>query len=248
MAKEVAYKLANPENERTVFFCRLRTKRKVSEVATEMIDSCERIQTHVPENPAQWLKEWSKQITTPVTFVLDNADDVLESEDRSSFLEMLNGVRMLSRQNVTFVVTSRNTFNNDDLHPKVVRLKQVSVEEAKNILITEASNEDFQPKLSRPERIVELCGRVPLVLCTVGSLLSVYTEEQLIKHLEKQPLAVLRDDESHERSMENAIKTSFDLLTQAEHKEAFVLMSVFPGPFNSNAADAGSMLDPWNSA
>ena len=239
MAKEVAYKLANPENERTVFFCRLRTaKRKVSEVATEMIDSCERIQTHVPENPAQWLKEWSKQITTPVTFVLDNADDVLESEDRSSFLEMLNAVRMLSRQNVTFVVTSRNTFNNDDLHPKVVRLKQVSVEEAKNILITEASNEDFQPKLSRPERIVELCGRVPLVLCTVGSLLSVYTEEQLIKHLEKQPLAVLQDDENHERSMENAIKTSFDLLTQAEHKEAFVLMSVFSGPFNSDAAEA----------
>ena len=38
--------------------------------------------------------------------------------------------------------------------------------------------------------------------------------------------------------MENAIKTSFDLLTHAEHKESFVLMSVFSGPFNSDAAEA----------
>ena len=72
----------------------------------------------------------------------------------------------------------------------------------------------------------------------MGSLLSDYTEERLIKQLEKQPLAVLQDDDSHERSMGNAIKTSFDLLTQAEHKEAFVLMSVFLGPFNSDAAEA----------
>ena len=38
--------------------------------------------------------------------------------------------------------------------------------------------------------------------------------------------------------MRNAIKTSFDLLTQAEHKEAFVLLSVFPGLFKSDAAEA----------
>jgi len=48
-------------------------------------------------------------------------------------------------------------------------------------------------------------------------------------------LDVLKDDET---SVENAIKTSFDLMIQAEHKEAFVLMSVFPGPFKSDAAEA----------
>ena len=140
VAKEVAHELANPDNKRTVIFCRLRTKKNVSEVAIEMLDSqCDGIHTHVPENPVQWLKEWSKPIKThqsKVTFILDNADDILESEDGNSFLEMLSAVRMLSGQKVTFVVTSRKTFNNDYLHPKVVRLKQVPVEEAKNILIT----------------------------------------------------------------------------------------------------------------
>ena len=238
VAKKVAQELNQSDNERTVLFCSLVTKKTFSEVATEMIHLCDRIHTHLPENPEQWLKDWSKQITTQVTFVLDNADGVLESKDRSSFLNMLSAVRMSSRQNVTFVVTSRKTFNDADLQPRVVGLKLVSVEEAKNILISRVSDPGVRQKLSRAEKIVELCGCVPLALCTVGSLLSDYTEERLIKQLEKQPLAVLQDDESHERSMENAIKTSFDLLTQAEHKEAFVLMSVFSGPFNSDAAEA----------
>ena len=238
VAKKVAQELTQSDNERTVLFCSLVTKRTFDEVATEMIHLCDRIHTHVPENPEQWLKDWSKQITTQVTFVLDNADGVLESKDRSSFLNMLRAVRMSSRQKVTFVVTSRKTFNDADLQPRVVGLKLVSVEEAKNILISRVSDQGVRLKLSRAEKIVELCGRVPLALCTVGSLLSDYTEERLIKQLEKQPLAVLQDDDSHERSMENAIKTSFDLLTQAEHKEAFVLMSVFSGPFDSDAAEA----------
>ena len=235
MAKRVAHELANQDNERTVLFCSLVTKRVFNEVATEMIHSCDRIHTHVPENPEQWLKNWSKQIKTQVTFVLDNADGVLESKDRNSFVKMLSALRISSRQNVTFVVTSRKTLTDPDLQSKEVLLKLVSVEDAKNILVTRVSDQDVRQKLSRTERIVELCGGIPLALCIVGSLLSDFTEERLIKHLEEQPLAVLKDDET---SVENAIKASFDLLTQTEHKEAFVLMSVFSRPFNSDAAEA----------
>ena len=234
----MAHELANPDNERTVLFCSLVTKKNFNEVATEMIHSCDRIHTHVPENPERWLKDWSKQIKAQVTFVLDNADDVLESEDRSSFLKMLSDVRMSSRKKVTFVITSRKTFTHPDLQSEVVVLKLASVEEAKNILVSRVSDQDVRVNLSSTEKIAELCGCVPLALCIVGPLLSDYTEERLIKHLEEQPLAVLKDDNSHERSMENAIKTSLDLLTQAELKEALVLMSVFSGPFNSDAAES----------
>ena len=137
--KVVAHQLTQPDNKRTVLFCSLITKQTFNEVATEMIHLRNRIHTHVPENPEQWLKDWSKQITTQVTFVLDNAECVLESKDRNLFLNMLSAVRMSSRQKVTFVVTSRKTFNDDDLQPRVVGLKLVSVEEAKRFLFHESA-------------------------------------------------------------------------------------------------------------
>ncbi|KAJ7369476.1 regulation of mRNA cap binding [Desmophyllum pertusum] len=141
---------------------------------------------------------------------------------------------MLSKQNVTFVITTRKTFKDPNLQSTEVRLNPLSPAEAKNILVSRIHEHEIQEKLSKTEEIVKLCGCVPLALCIVGSLLSDYTEEKLIKHLEEEPLTVLEDDQT---SVENAIKTSFDLLTKAE-QEAFVLMSVFPGPFDSDAAEA----------
>nr|XP_058962584.1 uncharacterized protein LOC131789478 [Pocillopora verrucosa] len=237
VAKRVACELAKPENKRTVLFCSLSSKTTFNETTMEMINSCLKvINTQVPENPGQWLKDWSKQIQEQVTFVLDNADGVIESEDRELFLNFLRDVRMFSRQNVTFVITTRRTFKNPDLKPKEVRLRELSNEQARSLLVAQVHlhEQGFQQQLSKAERIVELCGCVPLALCIVGSLLSDYTEETLIKKLEKEPLAVLEDDEG---SVEKAIKTSFDLLTEAG-QEALVLMSTFQGPFDSGAAEA----------
>ena len=240
VAKRVSYELAKPENKRTVLFCSLLSKATFNEVATEMINSCGTVHTQVPENPEQWLKDWGKQIQVKVTFVLDNADDVLEFGDRGSFLSILRDVRMLSRQNITFVITTRKTFEDPDLQPKDVRLHPLSTEQARNLLASrvrlyeQRNEQNVSQELSKAERIVELCGCVPLALCIVGSLISVYPEDELIEILEKEPLAVLENDET---SVEKAIKTSFDLLKKTE-QEAFVLMSTFHGPFNSEAAKA----------
>ena len=237
VAKRVACELAKPENKRTVLFSSLSSKTTFNETTMEMINSCRKVvNTQVPENPGQWLKDWSKQIQEQVTFVLDNADGVIESEDQELFLNFLRDVRMFSRQNVTFVITTRRTFQNTDLKPKEVRLRELSNEQARSLLVAQVHlhEQDFQQQLSKAERIVELCGCVPLALCIVGSLLSDYTEETLIKKLEKEPLAVLEDDEG---SVEKAIKTSFDLLTEAG-QEALVLMSTFQGSFDSGAAEA----------
>ena len=235
VANKVAHELAEPENDRIVLFCSLLTRRSFNEVATEMIHSCGTIHTKAPENPEQWLKAWSNQIKTQVTFVLDNADGLFESKDLSLFLSILRKVRMLSKQKVTFVITTRKTFKDRNLQLRDVRLNPVSVQEAESILVSRICDHDVRKKLCKTERLVELCGGIPLALCIVGSLLSDYTEEKLIKHLEEQPMDILQDNGT---SVENAIKTSFDLLTQPEHKEAFVLLPVLPGPFDSDAAEA----------
>ena len=171
-----------------------------------------------------------------VTFVLDNADDIVESSSRDQFVNMLREMRSLSNENLTFVITSRKTVKapNYDHEIADIRLACLSPDEASNLLLSKVHNAETRQKLSQTAKIVKLCGCVPLALCIVGSLLSDYTEDRLIKSLEKEPLDVLQYDEI---SIEKAIKTSFDLLTEAE-QEAMAVMSVFPGSFDSDAAKA----------
>lgn len=235
VANKVAHELA--ANRHTVLFCPLRSKTTVFDVATSMILSCNKNHSQPPENPQHGLLNWSKEQKEDVTFVLDNADDVLESDERTQFISILSNMRLLSGQKVTFVVTSRRVFKDSSLTMKEVRLKPLSPEESKKILFSHLSDYAIQKRLSKTEILVELCGCVPLALCIVGSLLSDYTEDQLIKSLEEKPLEVLREDESDDNSVEKAIKTSFDRLSKNE-QEALVIMSAFPGSFSSEAAKA----------
>ena len=172
----------------------------------------------------------------------NHADGVLESEDRKSFIRLLCTMRSLSKQKVTFVITSRKTIQEPDLPSKDVRLDRLSPEEAMKILVSRVDEEEIRKKLCETQRIVHLCGCVPLALCIVGSLLSDYTEEKLIKHLEQEPLTILQDDGE---SFQMAIKASFDLLTKAE-QDALVLISMFPGSFDGDATEAvlRANLDP----
>ena len=234
LAKAVAHELAKSENMRKVLFCRLLSKKTFNEAAIEMIHVCGESYTQPPEYPDQWLTDWSRQIQMQVTFVLDNADDILESEQRSPFLAILRKMTELSEKKLTFVITSRRLFKPQDLPSEVVVLSSLPSEQAKKVLISRVRDEEVGKNLSRTEEIVKLCGYVPLALCIVGSLLSDYTEEMLVKDLEKEPMKLLDDGDE---SIESVIKTSFDLLSKDE-QDALVLMSIFPGSFDSDAAVA----------
>ena len=234
LAKAVAHELAKSDDMRKILFCRLLSKKTFNEVAIEMIHSCGKSYAQPPEYPDQWLKDWSRQIQIQVTFVLDNADDILESEQRSSFLDVLREMTQLSKKKLTFVITSREQFKVRDLLLKEVVLSSLSTDQAKEVLISRVSDEEIGKNLSRSEEIVKLCGRVPLALCIVGSLLSDYTEERLVNDLEKEPMKLLDDGNE---SIERVIKTSFDLLSK-DKQDALVLMSIFPESFDSEAAVA----------
>ena len=234
LAKAVAHELEKSENRRSVLFCRLLSKNTLNEVAIEMIHICGKSYAQPPENPEHWLKDWSRQIQMQVTFVLDNADDILESKQRSSFLDILREMTQLSEKKLTFVITSRKQFKARGLLLKEVVLSSLSTDQAKEVLISRLSNQEIGKKLSRTEEIVKLCGYVPLALCIAGSLLSDYPEDMLVKDLEKEPMKLLDDGNE---SIESVIKTSFDLLS-IDQQDALVLMSIFPGSFNCDAAVA----------
>ncbi|XP_068747826.1 uncharacterized protein [Montipora capricornis] len=201
-----------------------------------MIHSCGKMLGQLPENLEYWLKNWSKQIQSQVVFVLDNADSLLESEaDRDLLLETLSAMRKLSKQNVAFVITSRKRFQPKSLPWKQVNLSPLSPDEAKQLLISRVSRTGTKiEEFSEVETIVELCGCVPLALSIVGPLLSDYPEERIIKHLEKEPMTILEDGDE---SFQKAIMNSFDLLTKTE-KDALIALSIFPGSFDYNAAEA----------
>ena len=235
VANNVGHELvAIPEN--AVLFCSLRSLATVNDVATSMILTCSKNHFQPPENPQHWLRNWSKQQQQRVTFILDNADDVLESGDRAGFASLLQDMRMLAKGNVTFVVTYRKLFKHPSLDMQEVRVKPLSSDEAKKLVESKA-DESGRVKLSQIEKLVELCGCVPLALCIVGSLLSDCTEDELIRRLEEKPIDVLKEDLSDDNSVEKAIKTSFDFLGKSE-REALLFISAFPGSFDSTAANA----------
>ena len=239
VAIEVGHELVSKGNEeRTVLFCSLRSKAAIAEVATSMILPCSANLSQPPEHPQHWLRNWSKQQQKKVSFILDNADDVLESGDRTAFVTILKDMRTLSNSKITFVITTRKLFQLDrNLQMKCVRLRTLSREHAQELLLSKVLNPDVKQGLSKTDKLVQLCGCVPLALCIIGSLLLDYPEDQLIERLEEKPLDVLKEDESDENSVEKAIYTSFNFLREHEQK-ALILLSVFPGSFSNIAAQA----------
>ena len=238
VANKAAHELFRLDSERAVLFCSFRSTKSFRDAATLMTLACSKNQTQPPENPQHWLLNWSKQQTSKITFVLDNADEVLEHSDSiNEFSNLLENMRSLSGQNVTFIITSRMACSTLSSQSKNVRLSSLPVEEAKQILLSRVADLESRAKLSRVEELVELCGYVPLALCIAGSLLSHFNEDELIKSLKDEPLDVLQVGRrsNDQTSVEKTIKRSFEILNEVEQK-ALVLLCAFPGSFNSDAA------------
>ena len=237
VAIKAAYKLEQ-EHGRRVWFCDLTSKKTSRDVETLMLVACSNHTS--PDNPQHWLFHWSKELKSSVTFVLDNADDVVDS-DCEEFLKFLSGIRTFSRQKVTFIITSRRKFGESIIQSRIISLGHLPSEEAKQVLWSRMTNPDsFKGCLSKEEQLIKLCGYVPLALCIAGSLLSkgVYTEDKLVMQLETaEPTAVLQSNRrpTKENSVEKSINISMVALDTCE-QQALILLGSFPGSFNDEAA------------
>ncbi|XP_044177098.1 uncharacterized protein LOC122959689 [Acropora millepora] len=242
LAKAVARELARPENKVTVLFCSLVSKKTFREAVIEMVNSCTQGTVQLTEKPDQWLKEWSRQIQTRFTFVLDNADDVLMSDERDKFLSLLKAVRESSGRKGTFLITSRVEFRCPVLPSKVVSLGPLSLDEATRLLLSRVVDEKIRGNLCQTEKITRLCGYAPLALCISGSLLAEnsFTEDSLIEGLQQKAMIVL---EQGSESVQMAIETSFHRL-KGDQQDALVVLSIFPDTFDEAAA---KVIIPANS-
>ena len=180
LAKAVAHELARPENKVTVLFCSLVSKKTFREAVIEMVNSCAQGTVQLTEKPDQWLKEWSRQIQTRFTFVLDNADDVLMSDERDKFLSTLKAVRESSGRKGTFLITSRVEFHSQVLPSKLMHLGPLSLDEATRLLLSRVADDKIRGNLCQTEEITRLCGYAPLALCISGSQSSRYQMHPLI--------------------------------------------------------------------
>ena len=236
LAKAVAHDLARPEKKVTVLFCRLVSKKTFREAVIEMVNSCSQGTVQLTEKPDQWLKEWSRQIQTRFIFVLDNADDVLVSDERDKFLSTLKAVRESSGSKGTFLITSRVNFHYSVLPSKVVHLGPLLLGEATRLLLSRVVDDKVRGNLCQTEKITSLCGYAPLALCISGSLLAEnkFTEDSLIEGLQQKPMILL---EHGSGSVQTAIETSFHRLTRVQ-QDALVVLSVFPGTFDDDGAKA----------
>ena len=236
VAIKAAYKLRQ-EHGRRLLFCDLTSGKTSRDVANQMLSKCS---NHTSlDNPQHWLFNWSKELKSSVTFVLDNADDVVNSECEE-FLKFLSDIRTYSRQKVTFIITSRREFGEGIIQSRIVRLGHLPSEEAKQVLWSRMTNRNsFKESLSKAEQLIKLCGFVPLALRIAGSLLSkdVYTEDELVMQLETEPIAVLQCNRrpTKETSVEKSINISMAALDTCE-QQALILLSSFPGSFNGEAA------------
>ena len=236
VAIKAAYKLVQ-EHGRRVLFCDLTSKKTSRDVETLMLLTCSNHNS--PDNPQHWLFNWSKELKSSVTFVLDNADVVVDRECEE-FLKFLSDIRTYSRQRITFIITSRREFGEGIIQSRIVRLGHLPSEEAKQVLWSRMNNTDsFKECLSKAEQLTKLCGFVPLALRIAGSLLSkgVYTEDELVRQLETEPTAVLQINRrpTKETSVEKSINISMVALDTCE-QQALILLSSFPGSFNDEAA------------
>lgn len=239
VASKAARELNKLESERAILFCSLRCTKRFHDAAILMTLTCSKNQAHMSEKPKQWLLNWSKQQVSKVTFVLDNADDVLEHDDTNDFLNLLEEMKRFSENKTTFIITSRKAYTTvSPESTKIVRLASLPAEEAKKVLLSRVPDQENRKILRKVNKLAELCGFVPLALCIAGSSLSAdYNEDEFIRGLEEEPSEVLQDNRrsTDQSSVEKSISRSFEVLDELEQK-ALVLLSVFPGSFTSDAA------------
>ena len=189
----------------------------------------------------QLLSEISKQSV----FILDNADDLLESGRPKVKEEVMQFLEEILRQNprVTFIVTTRESLEFMDVHfqghqgLRIGTLGEASAQTLIHELFPHANVADCR-------KIAQLCGQVPLAMKLMCSLISedsasprhfldnfmTSSSESVVKMLDNQ-------DYPTSHRLKFVFDSSFQRLPEQE-QEALISLSIFPEHFSTEVAAA----------
>ena len=185
------------------------------------------------------------EISKRSVFILDNADDLLESRLPNVKEEVMQLLEEILRQNerVTFAVTTRESFEFMNLHfqghqgVRIRPLDETSAQTLVHELLPNASASDCT-------QIRQICGHVPLAMKLLCSLISEDSvpPSQFLDDFMKTPTESIFEtldnpDYPPSHRLQLLFGSSFQRLN-AQDREALVSLSILPENFSMEVASA----------
>ena len=184
-------------------------------------------------------------ISDGCVFILDNADDILESglpKVKEEVMQLLEQI-LTRNENVTFVLTTRESFEFMDLHfrgHQSVRIRPLDEVSSKSLV------QELLPNASTLDctRITQICGHVPLAIKLLCSLISEddaqpsqFLEDFMISSTGSIAEILDNPDYPTDHRLQFLFDSSFQRLS-AREKEALVSLCILPESFNIGVAAA----------
>ncbi|XP_028397057.1 uncharacterized protein LOC114520907 [Dendronephthya gigantea] len=229
VAVEVSHCLRN-DHDIVVIFSYLRNIATVPEVILRL---CHDVGVNPGDDSKSSLMFWLKSIEKNVVLVMDNIEQLLESDVKSQFNDLLLTLRKNSRLHLQILTTSRTKFV--ILGHTVLNHQLEELDEKSSIELLKMCCPDIESENAYLPELAKLCGFVPLALCIAGSRIQGGDNLlELIQWLKEMPMDTLRNSD---HCVQQTFEFSFQKLSD-EDKKAFVYLSVFEGSFQRDSAKA----------
>ena len=181
-------------------------------------------------NTVEELIQWSKEVQCFTVLILDNCDDVLSSNIRGDFVDLINFLVQNSNNSIHIIVVAQaKLLLLDNFAQWTVR--ELTTENSVKLL------QKLAPGVpsSQAELISSLVERCPLALKVVGSLLHLNGGDTLTKMLEAElkhnPIGVLDQADHREHQFRIIMELAMLRFSEVMDNECDYSISLFPSTF-----------------
>lgn len=224
-----------------VYFASLRGMESKEDLVSKLLSMFTEAKQGPLISSSHWLIQCLQLQKNPFVLILDNADDLFESDDAKRKQQVFRFIEEILAQckHIKLLLTTRESLNflslTLQIHlEKITVLDQVSSTSLVQSLLPDVSEDDRN-------FIVRECYRVPLAIRLMCSMVKEddISIDELQEELKSSPLVDVLDNGSFpdDARLKTIIKTSFRRL-EARERKAFVSLAVFPGRFTVGEAKA----------